>query len=101
MQLPRLLVAIFIALLATSARAQVTVDVAKITCEQFLNFSVTDPKDISIWLSGYFHGQRGSTIVEPQTFKENFAKINSTCFVKTNGKLPIMQIIEQQLRIGK
>jgi hypothetical protein len=35
-----------------AAQAQVTMDVSKITCEQFLQSSV-GPQDHRIWLSGY------------------------------------------------
>jgi HdeA/HdeB family len=41
---------------APSARAQVTVDVAKITCEQFRKYEITTSDNIAIWLSGYYHG---------------------------------------------
>jgi hypothetical protein len=36
------------------AHAQVTVDVSKITCEQYILFTVADPHDIAVWLSGYY-----------------------------------------------
>ena len=49
-----------------AARAQVSVDVAKITCDQFLLFKVADPRDISIWLSGYYHGKRDTTVIDTQ-----------------------------------
>src|SRR5262249_37731085 len=35
------------------ARAQVTIDVSKITCQQYVLFTVADPRDIAMWLSGY------------------------------------------------
>ena len=46
-------------LAAPAARAQVTIEVSKITCEEYLSFSVADPRDINIWLSGYYAGKRG------------------------------------------
>ena len=48
-----------------AVRAQVTVDVSKITCDQFNGYKVTNPKNIAIWLSGYYHGKRGETTVIP------------------------------------
>jgi acid stress chaperone HdeB len=84
------------ALLATSAaRAQVTIDVSKITCEQFLGFSVADPRDIAIWLSGYYHGKHGMTLLEPQALKQNAEKLKTACFEASNVKLPVMQLIEK------
>ena len=44
-----------------AARAQVTIDVSKITCNQLVDREVGDPRDIAIWLSGYYHGKRGET----------------------------------------
>ena len=49
-----------------AVRAQVTVDVSKITCDQFNGYKVTNPKNIAIWLSGYYHGERGETTVDTQ-----------------------------------
>lgn len=88
----------FVVLLGTpSAHAQVTVDVAKITCDQFLVFSVADPRDISIWLSGYHHGKHDSRSFEPQQFKANFEKLKSACLLRENAKLPVMQVVEKTL----
>jgi hypothetical protein len=41
----------------SGAGAQVTIDVAKITCDQFTLYKVTDPQNIAMWLSGYYHGR--------------------------------------------
>jgi hypothetical protein len=35
-----------------------TVDVAKITCKQFVLGEIVDVKTLSIWLSGYFNAMR-------------------------------------------
>ena len=40
-------------LVATFAQAQTTIDVAKISCDQFVLMTVADPDYIAIWLSGY------------------------------------------------
>ena len=96
------LLAMIVALLAAPAtRAQVTVDVAKITCDQYLGFSVADPRDIAIWLSGYYHGKRGSTLLEPQALKEYAGKLKDACFRKENSKLPVIQVIEKDPAFAK
>jgi acid stress chaperone HdeB len=79
------------------ARAQVTVDVAKITCDQYLTFKVADPRDIAIWLSGYYHGKSGSMVLEPQTLRQNAEKLKSACFNPANAGLPVIQVIEKSL----
>ncbi len=46
------------------AHAQVTIDVSKITCEQYILYSVADPKDIAMWLSGYYNAKRNNTVID-------------------------------------
>jgi acid stress chaperone HdeB len=79
----------------TAARAQVTVDVSKITCEQYLAFKVADPRDIAIWLSGYYHGRQGSTMFEPQRLKSNAEKLQTACFQRVNSNAPVMEVIQK------
>ena len=83
------------------AHAQVTVEVAKITCQQYLAFSVGDPRDVNIWLSGYYHGKQGSTVFEPQLLKQNAEKLKAECLRKDNSDLPVMQVIESALKGNK
>ena len=54
----------------STAQAQTTTDVAKITCDQFVSSTVAPSDNIAIWLSGYYHGKRGSTIIDVQKLKE-------------------------------
>ena len=92
----RITLIILITLLATrAADAQVTIEVSQITCEQYLGFSVADPRDINIWLSGYYAGKRGSTVFEPQRVKEIAEKLKAECLLKANSKLPMMQVLEK------
>jgi acid stress chaperone HdeB len=48
-----------------TVQAQVTIDVAKITCNQYLAGEVTDARTLGIWLNGYVNGARGKTLIEP------------------------------------
>ena len=72
-----------IVVLALSARsgaqAQVTIDVAKITCDQFTLYKITDPQNIAIWISGYYHGQRNTTIIDTQQLAGALQKIKDYC----------------------
>jgi len=77
----------------SAAQAQVTIDVAKITCGQFLAYSIADPKDIALWLNGYYTGKRGgSTLLDTQALKANYDQIRGYCLVNQNT--PVMQAIE-------
>lgn len=61
------------------ARAQVTVDVAKITCDQFTLYKITDPQNIAIWISGYYHGKRNSTTLDTQALSGILQKVKDYC----------------------
>jgi acid stress chaperone HdeB len=74
------------------AHAQVTIDVAKITCDQYLLFKVTDPRNIAIWLSGYYHGKRNDTIVDTQQVTAYADKVRSFCLQKPQAT--VMQAVE-------
>jgi hypothetical protein len=48
-----------------AVQAQVTIDITKITCNQFLAGEVTDARTLGIWLNGYMNGARGKTLIDP------------------------------------
>ena len=75
------------------ARAQVTIDVAKITCDQFVLYKVASPDTIAIWLHGFYSGKRGETVVEPQTLKENAKKLRDYCLA--NSDVTVMDAVEE------
>src|SRR5215813_8782622 len=74
------------------AGAQVTLDVAKITCEQYTGYKVTNPQNIAIWLSGYYHGKRGDTTLDTQTLVANAKKVRDYCF--RNRQKLVMEAVE-------
>ena len=75
-------------------RAQVLLEVRQITCDQFLAFKVADPKDISIWMSGYFHAMRGVSTFDPQRFRDNYAALKTACFTKDNLRRSVFDVAE-------
>jgi hypothetical protein len=74
------------AILGTSAaiQAQQTIDVARITCEQFLMAKVADPRSISIWLSGFYSGTRNNTLLDVSTLQKNSRDVMDYCFSHRN-----------------
>jgi len=82
------------ATLAT-AQAQVTLDVSKITCDQFTGYKITDPRNIAIWLSGYHSDKRGSTVIETKELEANAKKLQDYCI--RNPQIPVMQAVETLL----
>ena len=86
-------------LMAPAAQAQVALDVSKITCEQFVLWKVTDPEKIVIWLSGYYNGKRGNTVIDPRGLEENSGKLRDYC--RNNFKVTVMQAVETLLAASK
>ena len=54
---------------AQAAYAQVTVDVSKITCEQFI--VLPKANSIAIWLGGYYNGDRHDSVIDVNRFEES------------------------------
>ena len=94
-----ILSSIFLCLIISTAQAQVTIDVSKITCQQFRGYAITDPNNIALWLSGYYNGQRNNTIIKVETFKENLEKVKDYCI--THPSVTVMQAVEALLGARK
>jgi acid stress chaperone HdeB len=81
------------ALAASAGHAQVTIDIAKITCGQFLTYSVADPREIGLWINGYYTGKRGGgTMIDTQELKAHYDRLRTYCLV--NQDIPVMQAVE-------
>ena len=81
------------------AHAQVTVDVSKITCEQYILFTVADPHDIAVWLSGYYNGKRNNTVLDTQEFRDHGKKVMDYC--QLNLKSTVMDAVEKVLGVKR
>jgi hypothetical protein len=86
-------------ILAASAfqpvQAQVTLDLAKITCDQWSGYKITNPQNIAFWLSGYYNGKRGNTVLDTQGLTADVQKLRDFCIV--NPQTPVMQAIDKLL----
>ena len=87
------------ALLPAPSQAQVTVDVAKITCRQFLLDSVAPTKTLAVWLSGYYHGKHGGTVVDMAALQRETDKLSDYC--RLNLDMTVMDAVEGALAVGK
>ena len=100
------------------AQAQVSIDVSKITCDEyvhdqiptsdFVSFSALGPLPfearsmlsrwlIANWLSGYYHAKRNDRNLDLQAFEENMNKVQNYCYDEKNSKVPIMEAVERVL----
>ena len=79
-------------------QAQVTVDVSKITCEQFM-FSKVDQRTLATWLSGYYHGKHGGTVVDFGALQREADKVEDYC--RLNLDMTVMDAVERALSVSK
>src|SRR5262245_6367684 len=90
---------IFALELTSESRAQVTLDLSKVTCDQFVGYKITDPQNIAIWLSGYYNGMRGNTVVDTQDLDTNIKKLRDFCF--RNPTTPVMEATKTLFDISR
>ena len=110
------LVLFSIVLATVSAQAQVSIDVSKITCDQYVHDKIPTPDFASFsavgslearsmlsrwlianWLSGYYHAKRNNWIIDSESFENNVNKLNNYCYDEKNFKVPIMEAVERVL----
>jgi acid stress chaperone HdeB len=75
------------------AQAQVTIDISKVTCDQFMGYKIINPYNLAMWLSGYYNGQRGNTIIDTETLAAQTSTLQDYCL--HNAKVPVMQAIDK------
>ena len=70
-----------IAILATSAQADVIFDITKITCHRafFIGKTVLSAHSMALWLSGYYNGQHGKTALDMTTLEQQARRIEHYC----------------------
>jgi hypothetical protein len=51
------LVALFALAVSGVAQGQVTIDVTKVNCDQFVHHKISEPRLIAAWLSGYYNAK--------------------------------------------
>src|SRR5262245_8604047 len=75
------------------AHAQVTLDLAQVTCIQWSAYKITNPQNIALWLSGYYNGKIGNTRIDTQVLLANIDKLRDFCLV--HPEVPVMQAAEK------
>jgi HdeA/HdeB family len=103
---------------ATPTQAQVSIDVSKITCDEYVHDQIPTSDFISFtavgslsmearamlsrwliatWLSGYYHAKRNNWIINAESFEDNVNKLNNYCYDEKNFKVPVMEAVERVL----
>jgi hypothetical protein len=92
---------------SVSAQAQVSIDVSKITCDEYVRDKIPTPDFVSFsavgslearamlsrwliaaWLSGYYHAKRNNWIIHLESFEDNVSKLTNYCYDEKNFKVP-------------
>ena len=80
---------------ASSAKAQATIDISKITCDQYVHSKISTPNYIAAWLSGYYNAKRNNRLIDTQALQDNVSKLQNYCYEEKNFKVPVMKAIEE------
>jgi opacity protein-like surface antigen len=96
-----LLAPLLAVLCVQAAQAQMVVDMAKITCRQYLFDRTISPEAprIATWLSGYFNGARNNTTIDIGTMRSNKDKVEDYC--RMNQDVTIMDAARKALGLDK
>ncbi len=82
--------------IAAPARAQVTVEMAQITCKQFADYDDDAKAFVSEWMRGYYSATKNLSTVDEQYVKRNTAKVLKYC--KKMPKASLMSAIQKNAR---
>lgn len=99
MKITNIIVGVLVTLAALPARAQTTVDVAKISCRQFISDDIALSKSIAVWLSGYYSGLQRNTVVDMGRMERNIDKVEDFC--RLNMETMLMDATKKALGANK
>ena len=91
--------ALFVFMQIPTMQAQVTVDVAKVTCDElFKEETQWTSGEIILWLSGYYHGESHNTTIQPSALKRDEDRLNTYCY--GHGDTTVMDAVKN-MGLGK
>jgi hypothetical protein len=83
---------LFYIVTVSSVRAEITIDISKISCKDFLLPNFILPDDIAYWLSGYYNGKRGNTVLDLAGLRDYVNKVEQYCL--SNNNMTVMKAAE-------
>jgi acid stress chaperone HdeB len=86
-------------LAACPAHAQLTVDMSKVTCKQFVTYEITDARSLSIWLSGYLNAQQKNMLIDVSKFRDRSNALKDFCL--THQDVRLMEAAKTVIRAEK
>ena len=100
--LVRVLRLAFVALFAIFATARASaqiIDVAKISCKQYLTGNIVRQDYLTLWLSGYNNGTRNDTVIGTGTVQEIANKVGTYC--RSNLDSGLMDAVKNVVGVEK
>ena len=67
------------ALLASASHAQVTIDMSRVTCAEYLAMPAAQSAIFSAWMSGWFNQKSGYVSVDIDAYTRNVTNVKSWC----------------------
>jgi hypothetical protein len=61
------------------AHAQLSIDMSRVTCAQYLAMAPAQSADFSAWMSGWFNQKNGYVFVDLNAYARNVANVKSWC----------------------
>ena len=68
-----------ISIIPVAANAQLTIDMGRITCGQYLAMPPSQSDDFSAWMSGWFSYKNNRTFVDLVVHQKNIASVKEWC----------------------
>jgi acid stress chaperone HdeB len=99
MRITNIVAGVLLAVATFPVHAQSTVDVAKISCRQFIFDDIALSKSIAVWLSGYYSGLQRNTVVDLGQTEQNIDKVQDFC--RLNLDMPVMDAAKKALAGSK
>lgn len=87
MRLKLLGLIVAVSIIPITAHAQLTINMASITCKQYLNMPPDQSRNFSSWMSGWFSYQTHRTFVDFLQHQQNVAKVKSWCQFRWNDSV--------------
>ncbi len=72
------------AMLPSAARAQLLIDMNRLTCGQFVAMTPQQARVYSAWISGWFNQKTGYAWVDLNAYERNFANVRQFCATYPN-----------------
>ena len=68
-----------------------TIDVSKITCDQYITQRITHMRTVNVWLSGFYAGRQNNPVIDTQGVERNGNKLSRFC--ESHRDMPLMDAV--------